>query len=119
MARLAYPRLQEWCQTQGLEFQVVDMRWGVTQEAVLDHATSDLCLQQISECQRLSRGTNFVTILGNRYGSQAPPSFIDEKEMTVLLKVANSYNTAMSDSLSEWYKLDENSIPPKYVLRVR
>ena len=60
LARLAYPQLQEWCQQHGLEFQVVDMRWGVTQDAVLDHATSDICLQQISECQRLSRGTNFV-----------------------------------------------------------
>ena len=60
LARLAYPQLQEWCQSLGLEFQVVDMRWGVTQDAVLDHATTSICLQQIAECQRLSRGTNFV-----------------------------------------------------------
>ena len=91
------------------------MRWGVTQETVLSHATSDLCVEQITECKRVSRGTNFVTILGDRYGSQSPPSSIEASEMKILLEISDSYNTAISDLLSEWYKLDENSLPPRYV----
>jgi len=35
------------------------MRWGLRDEAMDDHATTDLCLQEIDNCQRLSVGPNF------------------------------------------------------------
>ena len=41
-------------------FQVVDMRWGVRDEATDDHMTTDLCIREIQNCQRLSMGPNFV-----------------------------------------------------------
>jgi hypothetical protein len=40
-------------------WQVVDMRWGVRDEATDDHMTTDLCLNEIDNCQRLSTGPNF------------------------------------------------------------
>ena len=43
-----------------LNLQVVDMRWGVRDEATDDHMTSELCMKEIKECQRLSTGPNFV-----------------------------------------------------------
>ena len=56
-----YPKLKEYCREQhGLEFQVVDMRWGVRDESTDDHKTTDLCMQEIDNCQRLSLGPNFV-----------------------------------------------------------
>ena len=55
-----YPKLKEYCQERGYEFQVVDMRWGVRDEATDDHKTSDLCMKEIYACQRLSTGPNFV-----------------------------------------------------------
>jgi hypothetical protein len=36
------------------------MRWGVRDEATDDHMTTDLCMQEIDTCQRLSMGPNFV-----------------------------------------------------------
>ena len=36
------------------------MRWGVRDEATDDHMTSELCMREIRECQRLSTGPNFV-----------------------------------------------------------
>lgn len=42
--------------------QVVDMRWGVRDEATDDHMTTQLCMQEIDNCQRLSMGPNFVVI---------------------------------------------------------
>lgn len=54
------PLLQQWCLIQGLEFQLVDMRWGVRDEATDDHMTTILCLQEIAKCQELSMGPNFV-----------------------------------------------------------
>lgn len=41
-------------------FQVVDMRWGVRDEATDDHMTTHLCMQEIDNCQRLSIGPNFI-----------------------------------------------------------
>lgn len=40
--------------------QVVDMRWGVRDEATDDHMTTELCMKEIENCQRLSMGPNFV-----------------------------------------------------------
>jgi hypothetical protein len=40
------------------------MRWGVRDEATDDHMTTELCMKEIDNCQRLSMGPNFfVSIL--------------------------------------------------------
>ncbi|VDM45229.1 unnamed protein product [Toxocara canis] len=58
-----YPALKEFCrETHGLDFQVVDMRWGVRDEATDDHMTTKLCINEIGNCQRLSLGPNFVVV---------------------------------------------------------
>ena len=55
-----YPVLKEFCASLGLDFQVMDMRWGVTDFATNDHSTTSLCLKEIENCRRLSRGPCFV-----------------------------------------------------------
>ena len=55
-----YPKLKEFCQERGYEFQVVDMRWGVRDEATDDHMTSELCMKEITDCQKFSTGPNFI-----------------------------------------------------------
>ena len=42
--------------------QVVDMRWGVRDEATDDHQGPALCMREIQNCQKLSLGPNFVVI---------------------------------------------------------
>ena len=55
-----YPKLKEYCQSKGYDFQVVDMRWGVRDEATADHMTSELCMRELRACQKLSTGPNFI-----------------------------------------------------------
>lgn len=55
-----YPKLKEHCQSVGYDFQVVDMRWGVRDEATDDHMTSELCMRELRACQKLSTGPNFI-----------------------------------------------------------
>ena len=55
-----YPQLKEFCKSEGYEFQVVDMRWGVRDESTADHMTTTLCMHEIKACQDLSTGPNFV-----------------------------------------------------------
>ena len=55
-----YPKLKIFCQKKGFEFQVVDMRWGVRDEATDDHMTTELCMRELYACQKLSTGPNFI-----------------------------------------------------------
>lgn len=41
-------------------FQVVDMRWGVREEMVLDHMASQLCEREIAQAQMVSEGISFI-----------------------------------------------------------
>ena len=49
--------------TGNISQKVVDMRWGVRDEATDDHMTTELCMKEIDNCQRLSMGPNFVVSL--------------------------------------------------------
>ena len=40
--------------------QVVDMRWGVREEAENDHMSTELCLKELMACKDVSTGPNFV-----------------------------------------------------------
>ena len=40
--------------------QAVDMRWGVPAQANDDHTITDLCIEEIVNCQKYSIGPNFV-----------------------------------------------------------
>ena len=55
-----YPKLKSFCQERGYDFQMVDMRWGIREEATDDHTMTELCMTELTTCQRLSTGPNFV-----------------------------------------------------------
>lgn len=55
-----YPKLKSFCQERGYDFQVVDMRWGIREEATDDHMMTELCMRELTTCQKLSTGPNFV-----------------------------------------------------------
>lgn len=46
------------------------MRWGVRDEATDDHMTTELCMKEIENCQRLSMGPNFVVSVKYRLHSK-------------------------------------------------
>lgn len=56
----AYPRLKHYCAGLGLDFSMLDMRWGVTEDATNEHITEILCIKEVRNCQRNSIGPNFV-----------------------------------------------------------
>ncbi|XP_076470740.1 NACHT and WD repeat domain-containing protein 2-like [Babylonia areolata] len=112
-----YPRLKEFCREKhGLEFQVVDMRWGVRDEATDDHMTTELCMQEIDICQRLSVGPNFIVFLGQKYGYRPIPTHIVATEFELLRGCAKNAPEEVA-LLDLWYKEDRNSVPPVYVLQ--
>ncbi|KAL8615116.1 hypothetical protein ACOMHN_054485 [Nucella lapillus] len=112
-----YPKIKEFCRERhGLEFQVVDMRWGVRDEATDDHMTTQLCMQEIDNCQRLSMGPNFIVFLGQKYGYRPIPTHIVAREFKLLRGCACDVPEEVT-LLDTWYKRDDNSVPPVYILQ--
>ncbi|XP_077862132.1 NACHT domain- and WD repeat-containing protein 1-like [Saccoglossus kowalevskii] len=112
-----YPKLKDYCKSKyGLQFQVVDMRWGVRDEATDDHMTSQLCMDEIVGCQKVSVGPNFVTFLCQKYGYRPFPPKIPAAELDVMRKVLVSENRSV-ELLDTWFKRDDNSVPPVYILQ--
>lgn len=84
LQRDAFPRLERFCETKGAKFQAVDLRWGVSEESVLNQKTLQICLKEIERCQRISPKPNFLILLSDKYGWQPVPEIIPEVEMTAI-----------------------------------
>lgn len=99
-----FPRLRELCASHGAHFQPVDLRWGVSQEAQLDQRTTEICLQEVRRCKESTPRPNFLVVLGERYGWRPVPRRLPATE-------------PLDPTIANWYQLDENAVPPEYLLR--
>ncbi|CAH1788164.1 unnamed protein product [Owenia fusiformis] len=112
-----YPKLKTFCKENGYEFQVVDMRWGVRDESGNDHLTTELCMQELAYCQKLSTGPNFVTFLSHKYGYRNIPRVIDALEFDQLIEAVEKKDPTAYSVLKKWFDKDENSVPVSYILQ--
>ncbi|XP_052261935.1 uncharacterized protein LOC127865910 isoform X2 [Dreissena polymorpha] len=117
LAREVYPYLRDYCTARDLDFQVVDMRWGVTEDSQNDHSVEKLCLLEVDNCQKSSLGPNFIVLSGDRYGFRPIPVELDVKQFEVLRFEATKLDLKDRALLDEWYKLDENAVPSIYLLQ--
>ncbi|XP_053395163.1 uncharacterized protein LOC123524131 isoform X2 [Mercenaria mercenaria] len=110
----AYPKIKAFCQELGYDFQVVDMRWGVRDEAADDHMTTEICLKELEMCKKVSTGPNFVSLMSHKYGYTDFPRCIDAKEYEEILKHIESKETL--NLFNKWYTKDTNAVPPVYAV---
>lgn len=108
-------RLRRLCETDGFQFQLIDLRWGVSQEAGWDQRTEQLCLEEIRRCQDVSPRPNFVALIGQRYGWRPLPQTLTTSDWTLLRDVASEHLPLLED----WYRPDSNNLPFVYRLRPR
>lgn len=113
----AFRRLREYCRERSWQFQAVDLRWGISEEATIDQRTMEICLREIERCQQQSPRPNFIVLLGERYGWRPLPD-------TILKSVAEQMEPVMPENLVQlfdnWYELDENQLPePVWKLQAR
>ncbi|CAG2202121.1 unnamed protein product [Mytilus edulis] len=109
------PKIRQYCLKKNLDFQIIDYRWGVRDEASIDHSTNDIVLEEVEICKLMSRGPYFVLFLGDKYGSRSIPREIEANEYKIL------YRTAMKVGcdtvlMNQWYKRDDNAEPAVYYL---
>ena len=101
-----FPRLRELAQQHGARFQVIDLRWGVSDEASLDQQAMDICLGEIKRCQKISPRPNFIILLGDRYGWRPLPSRIPADEFEAI----QPQTEAEHAQLHQWYRRDDNAL---------
>ena len=119
----AFPKLEQLCQRQGFQFQAIDLRWGVSTEAGLDHRTMRICFDELRRAREISPRPNFLILLGNRYGWRPLLEEISVEEFHRLehaaVQIPGSGDKSAVAVLREWYREDTNAIPPVYLLESR
>ncbi len=116
-----FPIIEKYCVEQGYQFQPVDLRWGINEEAQLDQKTLEICLNEVRVCKHYPH-PNFLIMQGDRYGWIPLPYAIEKKEFEQILKYYSG-NTGKMGILTKWYKHDLNHVilndSTAYVLQQR
>ena len=97
---------------------MVDMRWGVRDEATDDHMTTSICLEELDNCKKVSVGPAFFLLLGQKYGYRPLPISMETDKFDHMLQGLTNLN--MNDGvklLKKWYVKDLNSIPHTFILQ--
>ena len=114
-----FPILKTYCKDRyGIEFQMVDMRWGIRDESTDDHMTTSICLEELEHCKRVSVGPSFFFLMGQKYGYRPLPNTVTADQFEHMLQGLESLN--MEDGvrlLKKWYIKDLNCIPACYILQ--
>lgn len=64
LVKFVFPRLRRLCESRGVVWGEVDLRWGITDEQKAEGRVLPICLEQIRRCRPY-----FIGLLGERYGS--------------------------------------------------
>lgn len=110
-----FPKIQEYCASNGYTFQPIDLRWGVSNEAQLDQKALDMCLKEVQSCKTYDY-PNFLIMFGDKYGWIPLPNIIEKSEFELITKNINSEDEIF---LLNWYYEDRNQIPVSYILNQR
>ena len=78
------------------------MRWGVRDEMTNEHMTTDLCMTELRNCQRLSMGPNFIFFGGQKYGYRPIPNVIDCDEFNNIVQQLEDLDREDTDLLHVW-----------------
>src|SRR5437762_8378817 len=63
LVKFAFPQLRKLCESRGVTWGEVDLRWGITDEEKAGGRVLPLCLEEIHRCRPY-----FIGLLGERYG---------------------------------------------------
>lgn len=77
LIKRVFPRLRKLCESRGVAFDEVDLRWGVTEEEAAEGKVLPICLAEIDRCRPY-----FIGLLGERYGwrpDEIPPGLAESE----------------------------------------
>jgi len=114
LQRDVFPRLARLCAKHGCQFQAIDLRWGVSEESALDQQTMNIYLTELDLCREVTPRPNLLILLGDRYGWIPLPPQVEAAEFEAVRSACRA-----EELIDEWYRRDENAVPPVYRLRAR
>ncbi|XP_070552815.1 NACHT and WD repeat domain-containing protein 2-like [Ptychodera flava] len=114
LAERVYPKLRTFCRERGIEFQAVDLKFGLSRESYENLVTMESFIGEIKRCQQLSMGPQFLIFLSERLGERPIPKVIAADEFEKLKQIVPPED---QEYFTLWYRLDKNAIPPVYVLQ--
>ncbi|XP_050392068.1 NACHT and WD repeat domain-containing protein 2 [Patella vulgata] len=117
LSRKVYPNLRDYCADLGLDFQIVDLRWGVVDDAQNDHSATKICLQEIENCQRVSLGPNFIGFVSHRYGGRPLATELQIEQFETIKAEVKTLGLKHGELLDKWFWKDDNNQPPLYILQ--
>jgi hypothetical protein len=114
LAAEVYPEMEELCRKNGFQFQAIDLRWGVSTEAGLDHRTMRIVLAalelfmrqggprlDLGRCQKpLAVGSGNAAATGRILLEQANAVFADESTYESKLASIRGFDGAILISAS-------------------
>ncbi len=77
LVKRIFPSLRSLCQSRGVAFTEIDLRWGVTDEQKAEGKVLPICLDEINNCRPF-----FIGLLGSRYGwipDEIPQELINQE----------------------------------------
>jgi tetratricopeptide (TPR) repeat protein len=77
LVKFTFPQLRKLCESRGVVWGEVDLRWGVTDEQKAEGKVLPICLEEIKRCRPY-----FIGLLGERYGwipDAIPPEIIERE----------------------------------------
>ena len=77
LVKFIFPQLRKLCESRGVTWGEVDLRWGVTDEQAAEGKVLPICLEEIKRCRPY-----FIGLLGERYGwiPESIPAEVIERE---------------------------------------
>jgi len=77
LVKYIFPQLRKLCESRGVTWGEVDLRWGVTEEQAAEGKVLPICLEEIKRCRPY-----FMGLLGERYGwvpDTIPPELLERE----------------------------------------
>jgi hypothetical protein len=63
LVKRVFPQLRKLCESRGVAFHEVDLRWGISDEQLAEGQILPICLAEVERCRPF-----FIGLLGQRYG---------------------------------------------------
>ncbi|CAL1528321.1 unnamed protein product [Lymnaea stagnalis] len=91
-----YPKLREHYKQLGHELRILDLHWGFKDSMWDDHKVPEVIKRAIAKAQQSSLGTNFVIMIGQKYGNRLLPAEIPRADFEAIHKAAGNYRTTQT-----------------------
>ncbi|CAD5115247.1 DgyrCDS4242 [Dimorphilus gyrociliatus] len=118
----AVPELIKYCSHRNLQFQLVDLYWGLpNHDLPFIQYIQKFRLDELKDCCKQSIGPTFIGLIGENYGHFQLPMVISANIYDLFVKVSQEDEQIDQKDIELFkssYSQDENFLEPKFILKL-